>query len=284
MKFLQKCPGSLPVSTESDPCPLGGCSPTREVYFQGENHRNAPLSAWSSSEGCPSKLMRAQPTWYLLLSGTFVGALWSVSWECQSMFCSLPMPAATTPFPGVWGHFCRLCNRKLRSFWEGNEALLLEWHPCRASLPEFWRRYGTEVLQFFAGSLAKLPPLTSVLSQGKPWHKLLLLGFPTPDFLLLLITHPGKKTRALHSFSLIDTSISHSRWHLSCLFPWSHNADKMQREKFDWIKDANLKALKIWSLPHMCFTTRCWDLRVEPMTGWCKDVYYKLMCSFSLIQ
>ena len=61
--------------------------------------------------------------------------------------------------------------------------------------------------------------------------------------------------------------------------------DKMQRENFDWIKDENLKTSKKYEACHTCalpLGAEIW--RVEPVTGWYKDVYYKLMCFFPLIQ
>lgn len=55
------------VYSESGPCPLGGCSPTREVSFQGEkSQERSPLSLILIRGLLSSKLMRAQPTWYLL--------------------------------------------------------------------------------------------------------------------------------------------------------------------------------------------------------------------------
>lgn len=59
------------VYSESGPCPPGGCSPTREVSFQGEkSQEHSPLSLILIRGLLSSKLMRAHPpgtSWH----GTF---------------------------------------------------------------------------------------------------------------------------------------------------------------------------------------------------------------------
>ena len=115
-------------------------------------HQGSLLSGWKSHERSPlslilirgllsSKLMRAQPTWYLAWN-FLLGPCDQCSGRVR--VCSPVKPAHTSSYHTLskaWGHFCRLYNTgNSGSFWRGNEFLLLEWHPCRASLPRVLKK------------------------------------------------------------------------------------------------------------------------------------------------
>ena len=134
-------------------------------------HQGSPLSGWKSHERSPlslilirgllsSKLMRAQPTWYLAWN-FLLGPCDQCSGRVR--VCSPVKPAHTSSyhtFPGPRGISADSVTQETQG---GSEEAMRpsSWSgtPVGPLFPEFWRRHGAKILQLFAGSLAKLSTL-----------------------------------------------------------------------------------------------------------------------------
>ena len=226
------------VYSESGPCSPGGCSPIREVSFKGEK-----ITRTRPSQPDPHQravvLEADEGSAHVVPPGVELpaGAPRSVLWESQSMLSYEASLHQQLPHPSQGlGAFLQTVTQETQSFWGGNEASLLESHPCRASLPRVLNKTRSRNPLAFCWFLSQTLHLLHQSWVRENHDTSFFAWLPHPSFppAPLLITHPGKKRRALHSFWLIDTSISYLRWHISCPFPWRHN-DRQDAERKMWL-------------------------------------------------